>query len=264
MSFSYADVVAVGAPAPGFRRIRLRVEDPATAGIPPEPDAAVGVYFGAGDEGRTYTVRHHTGDHIDVDVVVHTHGPGSDWARTAAPGDRVGLDHARSWYRPPVGTAWQLVVCDLAGLPAAARILETAGIPSVVVAEVLDREHVEPLAADSVHTLIPSVGTGNGRSPSRLADIVGDLPLPEGPGYCWFGGEAAEARAVRKHLRGLGWTLEQTDILGYWRSDSEQWELRYSPIADEMFAVYQNALASGHDGKAAAEVFDEALERRGL
>lgn len=264
MSFSLADVVAVGAPAPGFRRIRLQVDDPAALDIPPEPDAAVGVYFGAGDQGRTYTVRHRAGDLIDIDVVVHTHGPGIDWARTTAPGDRVGLDHARSWYRPPADTAWQLVVCDLAGLPAAARILEVTEIPSVVVVEVLDRDHLDLLPAGAGQTLIPSVGTGNGRRPSRLADMVGGLRLPDGPGHCWFGGEAGEARAVRKHLRALGWPLDRTDIMGYWRTDSEEWGLRYARMADELFAVYQKALAAGQDGKAAAEAFDEALERRGL
>jgi NADPH-dependent ferric siderophore reductase len=264
MSFSPADVVAVDAPAPGFRRISLRIEDPGALNIPPEPDAAVGVYFGAGDQGRTYSVRHHAGDRIDVDAVVHTHGPGTEWARTAVPGDRVGLDHARAWYRPPAEAAWQLLVCDLAGLPATARILETTEIPSLVVAEVLDRRHLDLLPAGPGRTLTPSVGTGNGRCPSRLADTVAALPLPAGPGYCWFGGEAAEARAVRKHLRALGWTLEQTDIMGYWRSDSEQWDARYSALADDLFAVYQDALAAGCGDKAAAEAFDEALERRGL
>lgn len=94
--------------------------------------------------------------------------------------------------------------------------------------------------------------------------MVRDLTLPDGRGYCWFAGEAGESRAVRKYLRGLGWTIDQYDITGYWRSDSETWDARFAEFQDDVLAVYTRALADGKGDKAALEEFDEACERIGL
>ncbi|WP_231992214.1 siderophore-interacting protein [Mycobacterium sp. ACS4331] len=252
-----------------FRRIGLLIEDPESLGVAPAPDSAVGVYFSPGDpmgQGRTYTVRRQLGSRIEIDVLVHSEGPGATWARTAREGQRVELDHARSWYRTPASAGWQLLVCDLSGLPAAARILEqiSPGTPVVVVAEVLDDAHLDSLMVGSDVTVVSSVGTGNGTGPSRLAAMVQDLQLPQDAGYCWFGGEAAQSRTVRTHLRARGWTIDQTDIAGYWRWNSKDWDVRYALVADRLFADYQRAVAAGRGEKVAAEEFDEALEREGL
>jgi len=56
----------------------------------------------------------------------------------------------------------------------------------------------------------------------------------------------------------------QFDILGYWRRDSEAWDKRYAPVASDLFAVYEKALADGKSDKLAAEEFDDALEQAGL
>jgi hypothetical protein len=87
---------------------------------------------------------------------------------------------------------------------------------------------------------------------------------PDGMGYCWFGGEAAESRAVRKHFRERGWSVDQLDVTGYWRSGSEAWDARFARFGDQAVAVYSRALADGKGAKVAAEEFDEALERAGL
>src|SRR4051794_24295579 len=105
MSFSHASVIETVQLNPRLRRITLRVDDPESLDVQRAGDSAVGVYFptsepASGAEGRNYSVRRHDGDVIDLDVVLHARGPGTMWATSAAPGDRVGLDHARSWYRP--------------------------------------------------------------------------------------------------------------------------------------------------------------------
>jgi hypothetical protein len=69
---------------------------------------------------------------------------------------------------------------------------------------------------------------------------------------------------VRKYLRGLGWGIEQFDITGYWRFDSENWDERFARVQDDVLAVYEKALADGKGDKVASEEFDEALERVGL
>jgi NADPH-dependent ferric siderophore reductase len=292
MSFSYATVIETIQLTPRLRRIGLQVDDPELLGVKPGGDSAVGVYFpivgpdgertapptvtGAdggryvdpesGSEGRNYTVRAHDGDRIDLDVILHARGPGTAWASSARPGDRVGLDHARSWHRPEPTSDWQLLVTDLSGLPAAARIISElpGGVPVTVVVEVADLEDLEYLPTHPDVTVVSSVGTGNGHAPSQLARLVRELTLPDGRGYCWFAAEAAESRAVRKYFRGNGWTVEQLDVTGYWRFDSETWDAKFALVQDDVVAVWERALADGKGERVADEEFDEALERAGL
>jgi NADPH-dependent ferric siderophore reductase len=267
MGFSSAAVVEALPLSPRLRRVSLRIQDPEALAIARCADSAVGVYFDAAspDEGRTYSVRRHNGDRIELDVALHPGGPGSRWAQTAEPGDCVGLDHARSWYRPAPGTLWQLLVTDLAGLPATARIIEEAppGISTTVIAEIVDHHDLDYLPARSGVTVLPSMGTGNGYAPSRLAELVRQIDLPA-DGYGWFAGEAGASRAVRKYLRGRGWTIDQYDVAGYWRSGSEVWDAEFARLSDDLFAVYQRAIADGKGDKAALEEFDDALDQAGL
>jgi NADPH-dependent ferric siderophore reductase len=292
MSFSYATVIDTIQLTPRVRRITLQVDDPEALQIKLGGDSAVGVYFpivgsdgertapptvaGAdggryvdpesGSEGRNYTVRAHDGDRIDLDLILHARGPGTAWASSTGPGDRVGLDHARSWYRPEPTSDWQLLVTDLSGLPAAARIISElrGGVPVTVVVEVADLEDLAYLPTHPDVTVVSSVGTGNGQTPSRLAQLVSELSLPDGRGYCWFAAEAAESRAVRKYFRGNGWTIEQLDVTGYWRFDSETWDAKFALVQDDVVAVWERALADGKGERVADEEFDEALERAGL
>ncbi len=211
-------------------------------------------------------MRYHDGDRITVDIILHAQGPGTEWASATEPGDRVGLDHARSWYQPEPETEWQLLVSDLSGLPATARILEEMpeGTPTTVIIEVDGEDDLDYLPKYPGLVLISSIGTGNGHGPSTLARAVRELELPDGRGYCWFAGEAAESRAVRKHFRGLGWTIDQYDITGYWRHDSEVWDARFAEVQDDVLPVYERALTDGKGDKVAFEEFDEACERIGL
>ncbi|TRW79688.1 siderophore-interacting protein [Mycolicibacterium sp. 018/SC-01/001] len=270
MSHSYASVIDSRALSSRLRRIVLHVDDPEALQVRPDADSAVGVYFSPRDhpdgEGRNYSVRHQAGALLTVDIAVHRDGPGSAWARTATPGQRVILDHARAWYRPPADARWQLVVTDLSGLPAAARIIEElpSNRPAIVVAEVLTADDLAYLPRRDDVTVLPYLGTGNGLGPSVLAHAVRAVPMPPSRGYCWFAGEAAESRAVRKYLRSLGWQRDDYDITGYWRVDSERWDARFEEAGDEALIVYERALAAGKDEKVAFEEFDEVCERIGL
>ncbi len=248
-----------------LRRITLRVDDPGALDVRQAGDSAVGVYF-PGGQGRNYTVRHCDGDLIDIDVVRHGPGVATTWAAGAGPGDRVGLDHARSWYLPGPGTDWQLLVADLSGLPAAARIIEKlpGGVPVTAIVEVAEDEDLDYLPTHPDLTVVASVGTGNGYAASNLAHLVRELELPPGRGYCWFAGEAAESRAVRKYLRGAGWAIDQLDVTGYWRLDSEAWDAKFALVSEEVAAVWTRAVAGGKSHRLADEEFDEALERAGL
>jgi NADPH-dependent ferric siderophore reductase len=293
MGYAFASVVETVQLNKRLRRIVLEVSELDRLQLPKAGDAAVGIYFPDANRpkrpppmecrdgvwgyydattappGRTYSIRNHDpiANRINVDVVLHGHGVGSTWAQTAAVASEVVVAHARSWYRPGPTTDWQLLVADLAGLPAAARIVEELAPDNeaIAIVEVAEEADLEYLPHRTNVTVIATVGTGNGDGESVLAQLVAAQPLPSGRGYCWFAGEAGQSRAVRKYLRGRHhWDAAQFDILGYWRRDSEAWDKRYAPVASDLFAVYEKALADGKSDKLASEEFDDALEQAGL
>ncbi|MEU9624513.1 siderophore-interacting protein [Streptomyces sp. NPDC048155] len=75
---------------------------------------------------RTYTIRsvRPEAGEIDIDFVLHDHGVASGWAAAACPGDVIGLCSPTALYSPPADLAWQVLIADLTGLPAVARLLE--------------------------------------------------------------------------------------------------------------------------------------------
>jgi len=270
MGFVTAAVVDALRLSEHFHRVVLQVPELGRLNLPTSADAAIGVYFGAPDSpaGRTYTVRHcdPAQCQITVDFVLHGDGLGANWAHLAAPADTVTLAYPGSWYRPHPDAS-QVLVADLAGFPALARIIENVppDVDAVAVVEVLDRNDLDYLTTKPGIEVVASVGTGNGVTDSVLGHLVTTRCAPGRRDYCWFGGEAGAARAIRKHLRReLHWSVEQFDILGYWRLDSEDWDKRYAEAGPQLFAVYQNALAQGKGERLASEEYDLALEQAGL
>ncbi|WP_040509645.1 siderophore-interacting protein [Gordonia soli] len=290
MGYSFARVTATEDLNPRLRRVRLDVADPDALGLPDQGDEAVGIYFptdgrrppemenrdgawGYFDEpippGRNYSVRalDPATREMVVDFVIHDHGVATTWAREASIDDEVVLAHGRGWYRPPTDAAWQLLVADLAGLPALARIIEElpTGTAATAIVEVVDESDLDYLPRRDDVEVRAVIEGGNGHGASALPSAVADFDHPEGPGYCWFAAEASASRAVRKQLRReFGWQREQYDIIGYWRFDGEAWAKRYAEHGTELLEVYQRAIADGKGEKAASEEFDAALERAGL
>lgn len=218
---------------------------------------------------RSLTVRAWSPEREEVvlDVVPHTGGVAGPWAKTVEPGHVVYLTDARGWYSPPVDAVWQLLIADLTGLPALGRIVEElpAGILAYAIVEVIDGADRQQL--HSAATLIDRwlVGSGHGCGPSRLLTALRELQWPDGPGYIWFAGEAAESRAVRKYLRTERcWPRERSTILGYWRVDQEAWLRRYAQIGPELEQAYTQAVAAGRPSDEALELYDDALEAAGL
>ena len=254
------------------RRVVVHAPELSRLQLPWFGDAALGIYFTTTDEAaptaRTYTVREHnpSGRSITVDVVLHGDAAGTRWATDAAPGDRVELAHAKSWFRPPRHADHHVLVADLAGLPALARLIEHhAHGDTVAIVEVPDEDDLDYLPKHPTVRLVTSIGTGNGLTDSVLARLVAQNCPATGLGYCWFAGEAAEARKVRKLLRHeYGWPADQLDVVGYWRRNAQEWSQRFEPHGRRMYSVYEQAIAEGKNEKAALEEFDEALERLGL
>lgn len=177
---------------------------------------------------RTYTTRQlrRDPDELIVDFAVHdpvpspADGPATSWARTARPGDRIGVlgpveeENAAYDFRLPEATDWLLLAADESALPAVANILEKLppGLPTrawIEVHDLADRQDLPTEADAEIHWLT--------REGATTAAIRG-ADLPEGTPYAWIAGESATVKAVRRHLVGeRGFDRKKVSFSGYWR-----------------------------------------------
>lgn len=223
---------------------------------------------------RVYTISDHRvvdGDiRVDVDIALHDRGAGSDWARTCAPGDQVGIIDPHGLYRPADDVTRQVLVCDLTGVPALARILRE--LPPGVTAEahvvVTDGSDEVPLPTRADVTVTWQVVDDDRDIPAALEAAVRSRDLPADPAghYVWLAGEARASRAIRKHLRReLGWSQQHFYTCGYWQIDAELWNARYEDVAEEVnakaMAAYREA---GPDEGAYLDALEDIYESAGL
>ena len=221
---------------------------------------------------RVYTVSDHRvveGEtQIDLDIALHDEGVGSDWARSCRPGDRVGLIEPHGLYAAPDDVAWQLLVADVTGLPAVARILRglSTGQQAVVHVVLTDPgdEIALPSAADVDVTW--QVVAKETDICDALAEAVTSRDLPASDRYVWLAGEARSSRAVRKHLRReLGWPQSDFYTCGYWQIEAEKWNARYEEVAAEVEQkAAQAQRAIGTDQGAYLDALDDIYESVGL
>lgn len=194
---------------------------------------------------RTYTVREQRRElgEVDVDFAVHAEaGPAGGWALQALAGDRLTAlgpsvaDNAGIDFRPPPETDWILLAGDETALPAIAGILDRLGPGSVVRAwiEIGHSEDVQDLRtwADAEITWLVR-GAGAGRS---LGSAIRDARLPDGTPYAWIAGEAAEVRALRRHLVGTtpdgrGIDRRRVTFTGYWKRGASEEDLLAELVA---------------------------------
>jgi len=208
--------------------------------------------------GRRYTIRwwDEATRRVAIDFVVHGDvGVAGRWADRAAPGDRLQIVGPSGGYAPDPAADAHLLVGDESALPAIGASLERipAGVPAVAVLVVDDADHELELAcpgdlrlvwvhrADQATSLTeadaPAEPTGDDDvdlsdaavlSPgaTQLLAAVEAVELPPGRVQVFVHGEAAEVRAVRRHLlaeRGI--PKAGSSISPYWRRGrtDEEW-----------------------------------------
>ena len=200
---------------------------------------------------RYYTVRSLADGLLTLDVVVHEQGLVTEWAQTGCVGDVVGLSSPKGSFSPPPDAGWVVLAGDLTALPAMARIAESvADLPVTVHAETPDA----PLSG-----YLPDATTWHHVDPgeSALAAIVRDLEWPSGPGYFWMGGESAQMREIRRHLRhDLGRDTRHYDVMGYW-SGSRGRQVR----SVDPGPIYAAGKAAGKSDEQIWADYDEAREQ---
>ncbi len=239
LRFRLLEVLRVENPTPALRRVTLGGPDLAgfaSAG----PDDHVKVFFpapgeaapvlptpgpngpvfpeGARPAARDYTPRRFSDTELELDFVLHGHGPAATWAAQAAPGQHLGIGGPRGSFVPPQGLDWVLLLGDETALPAIARRLreQPATTRALVLAEVADAAEQQPLPGAEVRWL-----HRDGRAPGEpdaLLAALRDLTLPAGEGYAWVAAEAAVAKALRAALlEEHGVARDRVKAAGYWK-----------------------------------------------
>ena len=158
---------------------------------------------------------------LDLEFVLHGHGPAAQWAAGARPGDQVAVSQPRRTYELLPDSRWLLLAGDESALPAVATLLEAID-PDVAVHVLIELE-------DAGHQVALPARTGTGvrslprqpgdRPGAALTSAVAAWPVPPGAGQVWSACEAVAVRDIRARLLGpLGWSAERILTRGYWRA----------------------------------------------
>jgi NADPH-dependent ferric siderophore reductase len=225
-------VVSVTQLSPRMRRIVLESSGIADQSWPLGCDVAVVLHGEDGRElRRRYTVRSTSGDSLTLDALLHGHGPGSAWASSATPGDRVSVLGPRGRVDLPAAS-WRVAFTDESGLPAIAALAEALrsspgrGEQTLLVyAETADEGEVYPLPPNAVAEWLirahrPAGGaelllSGVDRARTALARLYGDAAMDEA-GFGYVLGESRTSVAVRDALLELGLDRSHVYAKGYW------------------------------------------------
>jgi NADPH-dependent ferric siderophore reductase len=220
----------------------LFVPAEATYGVPFELDEIRALPVEQRPVGRRYTIRwwDPTARRLAIDFVVHGDtGVAGRWANGAQEGDRLQFVGPTGSYAPSSTADWHLMVGDESALPAIAASLERVrpGVPALVVAVVDDPAHELGLDCPGDLKLSWVHRDAVPHDRDALLNAVGSIEFPGGTPDVFVHGEAAEVRAVRRHLlsdRGI--PRAGTSISPYWRRTmtDEAWrEVKAAWLAEQ-------------------------------
>ncbi|WP_233140285.1 siderophore-interacting protein [Acetobacter sp. DsW_063] len=161
---------------------------------------------------------------IDIEFVLHDHGPASSWASQAKVGQWLGIGGPRGSFVVPDDYGLFVLIGDETALPAIARRLEElpAGTNAIVLIEVADarEERVLPTAADARVTWLVRNGAAAGTTDLLIRAVEALQPpgMDAADIYVWIGAEIETARGLRAWFA-EHWSMPRAQIRagGYWR-----------------------------------------------
>jgi len=190
-----------------------------------QASAYVKLMFPAADNARptvrTYTVRAHRDNEIDLDFVIHQDaGPASSWAMSAQAGDKVLVGGPGPKKMVDNNADWFLIVGDMTALPAISVNLEQLprDARGHAVIEVIDEADIQSLDAPANIEIHWQLNPHPGIHHSCLLDKVRQLPWSSGRPCVWCACEFSSMRNLRDHFR----TIPELDrsnlyISSYWK-----------------------------------------------
>lgn len=216
--------------------------DRAPYSVPFDPDVVRELDAELRPRHRRYTIRDWdpATRQLTIDFVAHGDvGYAGRWAQRASVGDRLQMAGPSGGYRPDPTADWHLMVGDESALPAIAASMEVLGDdrPCVVVV-VVDGPDDEIDLPSRAGADVRWLHRRTAAAPEELlADAVASLAWPDGRADVFVHGEAAEVRAVRRHLLAeRGVDREDASISPYWRRDhsDEAWrEIKRQWMAEQ-------------------------------
>ena len=208
-------------PGPRVRRITVTGDGLGALIALPGQDLVVHLPDGTGGGlSRRYTIRHldSARPSLDLDVVLHGHGPGSWWAETVRVGDVIEVFGPRGKVRLS-GARWQLFAGDESALPAIAEMVAVLAADTIakVVIEVADAADHEPLPTraqlDVQWMHRDGVLPGQSELLDRALEVV-DIPVADRHAYLFA--ESRVVRRLRDLLAGRGVSGAEMSVKGYW------------------------------------------------
>jgi len=207
---------------------RLLLSSPELADLEYQPGQDLMLTVGRGERGplrRRYTIRSFSRPQgqVALDVVLHGSGVGALWAEAASTGDAVEAIGPRGKVTLQRGAPWHLFVGDEAFAPAAltmAEALADGDAKAFLLIVVAGQGHEHPTAltgAQAPRWLYRRAGVSDGE---LLVGALRDLPLPDGAGAAYLGGERASVSMARAALLERGLAAEQILAKAYWRAGS--------------------------------------------
>ena len=210
-----ADVVDIG---PRMRRITVAGDALGEFTSLPGQDVVVHVSDGhGGGVSRRYTIRHldNAARRLDLDVVMHGHGPGAAWAASVAVGDDVEVFGPRGKVLPSTA-GWQLFAGDESAIPAIIGALPP-GTAGVVLIEVSDADDEQPIAATELVDVRWMYRESTPPGESDLLDrAVAAIDIPDADRHAYLFGESRVVRRLREDLFRRGLHQAELSAKGYW------------------------------------------------
>jgi NADPH-dependent ferric siderophore reductase len=170
---------------------------------------------------RTFTPRriHPVTGELDLEIVLHSGGVASRWARTVQSGGRAALSGPGRGYEIDEAASGFVLAGDETALPAIGRILEVlpAAASVLVYVEVAHPDARQMLPAHP-QARIEWVDLPVERQPGEaLFSAVGSAEIPPAA-RVWCAGEAASMQRLRRYFFGeLGIPRANATVRGYWK-----------------------------------------------
>ncbi|MDK0523287.1 siderophore-interacting protein [Streptomyces sp. ML-6] len=174
---------------------------------------------------RAYTVRRYDprGRELDVDIVLHSDGVASNWARAVAPGDRMHIAGPAKTQEIPIGADRLLIAGDDTAIPAIARLLEElpADTRGRVFIDVEHTSHAQELCgpAGVDVTWLPRNPSAPSH-PGGLLEAIRTMDWAKEEWFAWLAGEQSAVQEIRRHLvRDRHMPKSAIDFTGYWKRE---------------------------------------------
>lgn len=171
---------------------------------------------------RHYTVRavDAAAGLLDIDFVMHGHGPAVTWAASVQPGASIEVTGPVTRFEIDPAADWYLCAGDESSIPAVFGLIESlpAKASAFAFLEVKGPEGVQALnAAADVELNWLFRGETPGAESRLIQDAILAEQLPQGRGQVFLAGETGRMRELRRALIDNGLDGEQIFAMGYWR-----------------------------------------------